>query len=217
MRWSCSAPTARTPTRHPAADRFALGAGRDQPQHQVPEQVLLIGSDAGVDRLGRPGDSPTNATGLGVPRHRQRRALPALPGLEQGVGQERQRTRRPLHLADEQVHQARLDEQSGLPGRRLDRLAQGHLAHATQQVQTTFHEPGEARGTPTPGRAGPRAVRRPRSRDPGTTRPGRSGTPRVRPRPRTARTPPRTGRRPALPRTVGPALRPATPAGGRRG
>ena len=131
-------------SRHAAPHRFALGAGRDQAEHEVAQHVPLVLLDADVHRLRRSGDGAANAAGCGVPRHGQGAALTSVPGLHQGVGHERQCAGSTGDLADEQVDQPGFDQQPGLARRFLDGLAQRLLAHATEQVQAALDQPGEA-------------------------------------------------------------------------
>ena len=65
-------------------------AQADQPQEQPLGRQLAIHVEAGVDRVGGPGDSPVDtASGL-VGGHGQPAALPVPPGLLQRVSQQRQ-------------------------------------------------------------------------------------------------------------------------------
>ena len=64
--------------------------GRDQPQHQVAQLAALVGLDLPVELLGRLGHGAADAAGGAVAVDGEGVALAPLPGLEQGVGEQRQ-------------------------------------------------------------------------------------------------------------------------------
>ena len=206
MRCSCSGADRQDATRHPAADRLALGAGRHQSEHQVAEQVLLVRVDAGVDRLGRSRHGAADAAGLGVPRHRQRAALTALPGLHAGRG-----TAAAAHPA------------SRRPRRRGGRPGPASISRPDCRAGASMASRSDCSLMP-PSRWRPRSTSRAKrgvdrhlgdpvgaqrhDHGPGPMRPldaARRGTRSRSPSSRTARRPPRTGRRPARTPARGPA------------
>ena len=202
--WSGSADSRRRG--HPAADRLALGPGGHQPQHQVAQQVPLLGFDARVDLLGRLRDRAADATGRGVPGHGQRVALASLPRLQERVRQHRQCARRPLDLADQQVDETRL-RSTARPAARAPRRRPAGLARSSPPAGAGRARAfARSRGRPRPRPAGPPASPRPAARARLAATSAAKKAP-ARPRRRTARRPPRTGRRGAPTARPGAASR----------
>ena len=100
--------------------------------------------DLVVDLLGRLGDRAADAAGALVARHGEGATLAALPRLVQRVRQQRQGAGLALDLPNQQVDQARLQQQADLAGRTLDGGSQVGVAHGAQQVQAALDEAGEA-------------------------------------------------------------------------
>ena len=92
-----------------------------EPDEHRPREPLLVGIEAHVHRLGRPGDRPADAAALLVAGDGQPAVGPSLPGLEEGVRQQRQRPGLTGHVAEHQVDEARLEGQARDPGGLLDR------------------------------------------------------------------------------------------------
>ncbi len=133
------------PARHPGAHRVALVTGGHQAQQHLSEQLPLPGRQRFVQLLGRLRDAAADAAGRLVAGDRQGAALPALPGPAQCMREQRQRTRLALHLPNQQIHQARLEQQAGRFRRPGDRGAQPGLVHRSQQVQAALDQPGDLR------------------------------------------------------------------------
>ena len=87
-----------------------------------PGEPLLVGIEVHVHRLRRPGDRPADAAALLVAGDGQPAVGPSLPGLEEGMRQQRQRPGLTGHVAEHQVDEARLEGQARDPGGLLDRL-----------------------------------------------------------------------------------------------
>ena len=121
-----------------------VGGDRHEPQQQRAQQAALCFGQRLVERFGGVGDGAADPAGLPIAIDGEGAALAALPGLAQGVRQQRQRARLTLHVMHEDVHQARLQDQAGGAGRALDRRPQFIVAHRPQQIQAHLDEPGEA-------------------------------------------------------------------------
>ncbi len=92
----------------------------DQAQHDGAHQLPALVGDASVRTLCQPRNCAVDAAGLAVGSQRERVALPLLPELEQGGGQQRQRARLALNVVDERVGQLRLHPQPHPAGGQLD-------------------------------------------------------------------------------------------------
>ncbi len=119
-------------------------AGGDQPQHQVAQLAPLVGLDLSVELFGRLGDGSMDPAGGVVAVDGEGVAFASLPRLEQGVGQERQGTGVAADLPDQELHQARLDDQSGLVSGALDGIAQAVLVQGTHEMQALLDQSAEA-------------------------------------------------------------------------
>ncbi len=128
-----------------AAHRFAFRGGGHQAQEQVAQQRPLFGGNLVVHLLGRLGDRAADPTGVVVAIDGERATLAPLPRLVQRVRQQRQRSGLALDLAHQQIDQARLQQQTDLAGRTLDRRPQVGFAHRAQQMQSRLDETGEVR------------------------------------------------------------------------
>ncbi len=101
-----------------------------QAQEDAPGDGLGGRRQPAVHVLGGAGDGLAHPTGGGVAAQGQGAPLAALPGLQQGVGEQRQRPLLLAHLVQDQVHQPGLElpgaaaAGAGRLGRRLDGLAQ---------------------------------------------------------------------------------------------
>jgi hypothetical protein len=104
----------------------------------------LVGVDSAVQLLGGLCHRTMDSTGGAVAVDGQGVALASPPRLEQGVRQKRQGTRIVTHLPDEQVHQARFEDQPGLLGRAGDGFAQSLLVEGADQVQAALDQAAEA-------------------------------------------------------------------------
>ena len=109
--------------------------------------VALASPGPRVELLRGLGDRPPDPAGRLVAGDGQRPALPAQPGLAQGVGEQRQRARLALDLAHEQVDEPRLDDQPGLSRRSLTAARRSSARHGAEQVQSLLHEVRERRVT----------------------------------------------------------------------
>ena len=126
-------------------DRVAVLGGHDQAEQQAAQLGALGGVHRVVEGLGGPGDGLPDPAGGPVARDGQGRALAALPGLSEHVGEQRQRGGLTLDLADEQVDQPGFEPEPGAAGRTLDRAAQSGLAHRAEQVQAFLQHAGDLR------------------------------------------------------------------------
>ena len=77
------------------------------------------------------GDGPAHAARLGIAGQGQGAPLAAFPGLEQGMGKQRQCAGLVADLAEDQVHQTRLKGVIAERSRPFDRPAQLGGAHRT--------------------------------------------------------------------------------------
>ena len=111
-----------------------------------------------VQPLGRLRDRAPDAAAGPVSGHRQGVALASLPGLHQGVGQQRQRARLVLHLPHEQVDQPGLDDQArpGAPAPRSPRATLPHPSHRAGAGRA--RSAGRTPGRPTHRPSGPPAT-----------------------------------------------------------
>ena len=172
--------------------------GRHQAEHQVTEQVPLVGSTmpaytvsaerATAPRI--PPDAVYPATVRVRPSRRFQVSMRAWDSSGSAPGV-------PATSPTRRSTRPGFDQQSGLPRRLLDGLAQRLLAHATQEVEAALDQPGERRV----GRHLRQPVGAHRHHDRPGPRPtvarARRGTRSARPRRDRARRPPRTGRPPA--------------------
>ena len=129
---------------------FAVRGQGDQPQQQGPDLGRAAAWLGLPHRLRRLGHRALDAAAGPVAVHGEHPGLAACPGLGQRVGQQRQGARLVLHLADQQLDQAGLEPQPGMPGRPVDRLAQLVTGHRGDQVQALLHQPGGRRGPGEP-------------------------------------------------------------------
>ena len=104
-----------------------------------------VGVHAAVELLGGLRHRAVDPAGGVVAVDGQGVALAAPPRLQQGVRQQRQGARVVAHLPDEEVHQARLEDQPGLCGRAGDGCAQRLLVQGADEVQAALDQPAEAR------------------------------------------------------------------------
>jgi hypothetical protein len=131
------------PGGHPRTHRFTIGRRRDEPQHHRTQLGTLLDGQALVQPVGGTGDGTTDLPGRPVPLDRQHAAIAPLPGLRQGVGQQRQRPRLAFTVAHQEIDQPRFEAQPGSFRRAFDGVAERLPAERLDQVQTTFGEGGE--------------------------------------------------------------------------
>ena len=129
------------PAGDPGAHRLALGRGRHQAQQEVTEDGALLGRGALVELFGGLGDGAADAARGPVAGDREGAALAALPGLAQGVREQRKRTRFTFHVPHQQVDQTGFEAQPRLTGGSLDRGPQVVLSHALEQEQAPLDDP----------------------------------------------------------------------------
>ncbi len=103
--------------RHAPAGVLGALAELGEPDEHRPGEPLLLGIEVHVHRLRRPGDRPADAAALLVAGDGQLAVGPSLPGLEEGVRQQRQRPGLTGHVAEHQVGEARLEGQARDAGR----------------------------------------------------------------------------------------------------
>ena len=96
--------------------------------------------------LGGLGDCCAYPAGLGVAPDREDVALTAFPGLRERVRQQRKTSGFADHVANQQVDQTPLQQQSVLRGGGLDGLPELGLRHGAHQHQTSLAETSEPRG-----------------------------------------------------------------------
>ena len=101
-----------------------------QAQKDAAGDGLLLGGELlAIDRLGGLGDGPAHPARLGIALQGHHPPAAALPGLQQRVGEQRQRPRLIAHVAQDELHQAPLEAPSAPPGGFLDGPAQLVGAH----------------------------------------------------------------------------------------
>ena len=125
------------------ADGLALLSGGDQPQEQVVQRLALSGLEVAVQLLGGLGDGAADPAGGLVAGDGEGASFAAQPGLAQGVGEQGEGAGLVLDLADEEVDQAGLDDEPGLPGGSFDGFAQLVGGHGGEDVQAAFDQAGE--------------------------------------------------------------------------
>ena len=147
--------------RNAAAHRRAVAAVADEPQQQVLQQRPLFGRQPLVDRLGRLCDRTADAASRAVAGDGEGAPFAPLPRLAQRMRQQRQRARLALHLAHEEVDEARLRaaHRPGAPARRSPPA--GRPRPSGRASTGCARRAGRRAGTPTPHRAGRRARQRP--------------------------------------------------------
>ena len=101
------------------------------------------GSRSPYSVLGGLGDGAADPAGGLVAGDGQGASFAAQPGLAQGVGEQGEGAGLVLDLADEEVDQAGLDDQPGLPGGSFDGGAQLVGGHGGEDVQPAFDQAGE--------------------------------------------------------------------------
>ena len=132
-------------SRHPAPHRHPVRVGGDETEHQVTQHGALFGRKALIDILGRLRHRPADAAGVPVTGDGECPAIALLPRLAQGVGEQGKGPGFSRDLADQQLDEARLQQQPGLVSRPLDGGAQVGLVHRAEQVQAALDESGERR------------------------------------------------------------------------
>lgn len=126
--------------RHPAARLARDLTDLDQPQQHLPRRAPLRRVQPGVHPLRGGGDGAVQATGQAVPGDGEGAAGALLPGGEQGVRQQRQRAAGhrlvvpvDAQVGQQQLFEARLQLQRGLPRGAGDRRADFAYGHRTQR------------------------------------------------------------------------------------
>ena len=131
--------------RDAGADRPAVVAGGHQAEQHVAQVSPLALVEPDVETLGGLRHGVLDPAGAPVALDRERGSLTPFPGLPEGVREQRQRAGLAVDVADQQVDQARLEAEAGVPRRPLDGRPQVLLAHGAGQVQAAFEQPGELR------------------------------------------------------------------------
>jgi hypothetical protein len=117
-----------------------------QPQEDAPGKRLLLWRErVAVDGLGRLRDGSFDTAGLQVAEQRQQPSAATLPGLEQSVREQGKSPRLPDDVANDPLHDARLQEKAGMLGRPLDRTPKLFLSHRTHEHLVVAKSRGEAR------------------------------------------------------------------------
>ena len=106
---------------------------RGEPQEHVPGDPALVRIELVEDAFRSPGDRLRDPARLPVGRQGEQRALAALPRLQQGVRDQRQRARLPRHVGQHGVDQRRLGHAPGGGGRPGDHRAQLRVGHRPDQ------------------------------------------------------------------------------------
>ena len=106
--------------RRAAAHRRVALAFADQAQHDGAHELPALVGDTGIRAFGQSRDGTVHAPGLTVGGKRERVAVPLLPELEEGGGEQRQRPGLTLHVIDQRVGQLGLDWQPDSACGKLD-------------------------------------------------------------------------------------------------
>ncbi|MGX1372194.1 hypothetical protein RKD19_007553 [Streptomyces canus] len=124
----------------------ALARG-DQPQQEAAGGVGLPQSEALVEVLGGAGDGPVDAAGRLVGRLGQGSAPASAPGLQQGVGEQREPTRLVRDLVQQPCGQGAFDDQAAEgrgPDDGLAQFVRGHRRHQEGRLLGGLGEPAVA-------------------------------------------------------------------------
>ena len=159
---------------HPAAHRLALASGRHQPQQQVAQQRPLLGSDAGVDRLGGLGDGAADPAGRRVARRRS--ACCPRVASRSPAARARAAAGRPGSPSTSRTSRSTRPGSISRPACRAgaSMAVPQALARSSRRAGTGRARPGaRTPGTPTPRPAGRRAWRR--TSTPGSRPPDQAG------------------------------------------
>ncbi len=106
--------------------------------------MSLVSVQPAVELLGRLRHRTVDPTGGAVAVDGQGVALAPPPRLQQGVRQQGQRAGIVADLPDEQVDEARFEDQPGLLGRAGDGCAQSLLVQGADEVQAALDQSAEA-------------------------------------------------------------------------
>ena len=128
-----------------AADRRVALVFADQAQHDGAYELPVPLGDASVGALGQPRDGAVNAAGRAVVSQREHVVLPLLPELEQGGGQQRQRSRLTLQVVDQRIGQLGLHPQPHAASGQLDGAPQLRSLHGPDQHLVSSQQLGEPR------------------------------------------------------------------------
>ena len=135
--------------RHQLAQRGAaarvLGplARLREAQQRPAGDLLLLGRERGVDRLGPLGDRALDAAGLAVALQREHPAPASLPQLEERVLEQRQRTRLAVEVVEDRADEALLELQAHRARRLLDRVADAVRRERPHQVLRARDQGGQ--------------------------------------------------------------------------
>ena len=124
MTRSRSGIAAQGPVVDPEPHRLAVGRRADEAQQDRPQRRALSGGQALVEPVGRSGHRAADAAGRAVALDGEHVPVAPPPCLGQRVGQQRERARLALGVADQQVDEPRFEAEAGLGGGTLDGLAQ---------------------------------------------------------------------------------------------
>ena len=102
----------------------AVGAAMHEAEHERATRIGVGVVEGAVEGLGRLRDRTGDPTRGLVPRDSQGRSLTPDPGLDQGVGHMWKRRAAVTGVADDDLHEPRLQTEARAGGRAFDRLAQ---------------------------------------------------------------------------------------------
>jgi hypothetical protein len=112
-----------------------------QAQEDVAHQALAIGRHCPHDGVGRLRDGRCDAATGTVSLDRERPSVALRPGLAQRMREQRQGTGLARHVAQDQLHKARLEAQPGHARGLGDGLLELFVGHGSEQDLIVCHRP----------------------------------------------------------------------------